>query len=162
MVRVMKLPFGLVSRKIYGGPYREKPEDFVGIKCAAEIKDYAAMSVSIRDFGVPLRPEQMEHAIAFALTRLAEGMPIYVGCMGGLGRTGLFLACLVKALGVEKPIEYVREHYIEHAVERPEQEKWIEDFDVSQLRADAERAKIKAFWYSFFRFWTFGLYPRPA
>jgi len=149
-MRELWLPFGVSTRSIYGGPYHEKPKDYVGIKVAAEIKDRCSMHVPIRDFSVPLKPDQMNEALAFALDRIAEDMPLYVGCMGGVGRTGLFLTLLVKSLtgwDGERCIEYVRANYNAHAVETPQQELYVAGFDVRKLRKLARRAKFKAVWF---------------
>jgi hypothetical protein len=115
----MPLPFGWVSRTIYAGPYLDKPDDMVGIKCAAEIKSPSAMKVDIQDFGIPYRNEHVYEAVKFALDRAAEGLPIYVGCRGGFGRTGLFLGVLARSMGVPDPVAYVRNNYDRHAIETP-------------------------------------------
>jgi protein-tyrosine phosphatase len=71
------------------------------------------------------------------------GKDVYIGCQGGWGRTGLFLALLAKTCGVENPIMYVRQNYARTAVETPAQEKYVRDFDVTPTR-------IWLFWYA----WT--------
>ena len=53
-----------------------------------------------------------------------------MGCMGGIGRTGLMLSLLAKAFGVEDPVAYVRKHYYSHAVETKEQRQFIADFAI--------------------------------
>ena len=56
------------------------------------------------DFQVPDRLK-LYRGLNKALDLMLAGEPLYVGCMGGKGRTGLFLAVLVKAFGVKKPVE---------------------------------------------------------
>jgi hypothetical protein len=148
----MPLPFGWVSRTIYAGPYLNKPNDMVGIKCAAEIKSPSAMKVDIQDFGIPYRNEHVYEAVKFALDRAAEGLPIYVGCRGGFGRTGLFLGVLARSMGVSDPVAYVRNNYDRHAIETPEQEIYVKNFDIGPLQKAIKKAKRKAFWHDVFGF----------
>ncbi len=73
----------------------------------------------IHDFSVPSPDQQdeVELALRETLEALLDGKPVYVGCMGGWGRTGLFLALLAKVCGVDQPVTYVRENYSNRAVE---------------------------------------------
>ena len=57
-----------------------------------------------------------------------------VGCLGGQGRTGLFLALLAKVWGIADPVKYVRRVYLRRAVETRDQEEWVADFEASGLR----------------------------
>lgn len=57
-----------------------------------------------------------------------------------MGRTGLFLAILAKAVGFNDPVAYVRKHYYNHAVETAEQAKYVEAFDVSWVPDYIERS----------------------
>lgn len=162
-MREMKLPFGVSRRSIFGGPFRERPREYVGIKVAAEIRDKCDMAVPIIDFQVPVKPDKMNEALAFAIIRLAEGMPIYVGCMGGIGRTGLFMSLLIKALtGKPGPecIDYVRATFNEHAVETQQQKDYVSSFDVTNLRKLARKSKFKAFWIDLKA--VFGIKPEGA
>ena len=70
-------------------------------------------------------------AVAAALAQLeAEPeRPLHVGCRAGIGRTGLFLACLARAAGVEgDALDYVRRHYLPHAAETEEQQAMARGF----------------------------------
>jgi protein-tyrosine phosphatase len=50
------------------------------------------------------------------------GSAVYVHCMGGLGRTGTFLACLLRHLGAEGDlVAVVRELYQPEAIESVEE-----------------------------------------
>ena len=69
-----------------------------------------------------------------AIQEALDGKEVYVGCMGGWGRTGLFLALLAKVCGEETPILYVRTHYTPRAVETREQQEYVDNFDVGALR----------------------------
>jgi protein-tyrosine phosphatase len=54
---------------------------------------------------------------------------VHVGCRAGIGRTGLFLACLARAAGVEgDPIAHVRAQYDPHAAETAAQEAMARGF----------------------------------
>ena len=59
---------------------------------------------------------------------------MWVGCQGGWGRTGLFLALMAKVCGEANPVSYVRHHYSPRAVETNEQMDYVRKFDVDDLQ----------------------------
>lgn len=82
------------------------------------------------DFGVP-EPAALREAVARTLAALAAepSRSLFAGCRAGLGRTGLFLGCVLKAAGVAgDPVEALRRLYHPHAAETPEQEAAIRAF----------------------------------
>ncbi len=133
---------GLKKVRIYGGPYRDRPKGTFGINMAKELDAYASdVLVPTRDFSVP-EEEDLLYGLKQGLLALAVGRKVYVGCMGGIGRTGLYMAAMAKVLGEKDPVGYVRRHYKSHAVETPEQKRFIEELDVSSLRIAAFQAKV--------------------
>lgn len=127
------------SFQIVGGPYDAFPgrhRDLFGVCVRAERVKPGSCDVHlpIRDFDVPLDDAHVEMAIRDTFRAAIRGRKVYVGCMGGWGRTGLFLALLAKAAGVADPVAYVREHYSRNAVETPAQEAYVRTFDVTKLR----------------------------
>lgn len=133
----------LINTKVYGGPYRSVPVDYWGVKMAAEITHPHMVSVPTKDFCVP-EVSDLKAGIVKALMAMMNEEDVYVGCMGGIGRTGIFLAALAKVQieyrrtkhrkgRGDDPVSYVREHFIPHAVETKEQEQFIADFDVSDI-----------------------------
>ncbi len=99
----------------------------------------------IQDMGVPQNVKAFEKLIEWTLDELKEGRTVHCGCIGGHGRTGLFLAALArKADGPKEAIQYVRENYCKKAVESKAQIDWLmEHFDV----ATAEATKKSGFAY---------------
>jgi len=84
----------------------------------------------IPDFGVPSLPA-LEQAVQVALERAQQGKNIVVHCYAGLGRTGMFLACLARrAFGMtgEQAVEWVRSH-LSPAIETPGQIRVIHEFE---------------------------------
>ena len=122
---------------IAGGPYDYFPgkDTAFGVCVRAERPGPCHVHLPIKDFGVPRDEYAVELAIRDTLRAAIRGQQVYVGCMGGWGRTGLFLALLAKAAGVENPVEYVREHYSSRAVETADQENFVSDFDVMKLQS---------------------------
>lgn len=61
--------------------------------------------------------------VTWAAQQILAGRKVHAGCIGGHGRTGTFLACLVREMRPEitDAIGYVREHYCPKAVESREQ-----------------------------------------
>jgi hypothetical protein len=95
-----QLELKLNGRKVtvMGGPYRDKPSNVKGVKLAQEINIRADVTLDVPDFGVPAL-KALNNPIYNALTILESEGAIYVGCMGGIGRTGMFMAVLVKTIG---------------------------------------------------------------
>ena len=54
----------------------------------------------IADFGLP-RPEQMRALLDAIDSALAEGRNLYVHCWGGIGRTGMTVACYLVRHGLD-------------------------------------------------------------
>lgn len=133
----------LINTVVHGGPYRNIPDDMFGVKMAEEIKQAHDVDIPTRDFCVP-KVSDLQTGVVLALMAMINGHEVYAGCMGGIGRTGLFLAALAKvqieyrrskhrAGRGEDPVLYVRKHFIPHAVETQEQKQFIADFDVSSI-----------------------------
>ena len=95
------------------------------------IEEYKAqginvISLPITDFGVPEVPA-VRDTISQVLSISQKGRNIAIHCHAGVGRTGMFMACLAKigmGLSPEDSIRWVRE-YIPGAIEVPEQEKLV-------------------------------------
>ena len=127
------------SFEITGGPFDNfvQAEGRFGVCVRAEPvrRPHAGVTLPIHDFSVPRMPkDQVDCVIQRALGEALDGKEVYVGCMGGWGRTGLFLALLAKVCGEATPILYVRTHYTPRAVETAEQQAYVDGFDVGALR----------------------------
>lgn len=115
---------------ITAGPTRELLHTHRLIRCAEEIpvpKDRIAFDISTKDFR-PFDDDVIRKDLPHILTALIRGERLYVGCMGGTGRTGTFLSILAAQhpgmLG-EDAIAYVRMTYRSGAVETEEQEAQV-------------------------------------
>ena len=72
----------------------------------------------IPDGQAPSNPTNFIKLVEWVAHRLHEGDKVFCGCIGGHGRTGMFLAALVNHMTGEKDaIRYVRKHYCKKAVE---------------------------------------------
>ena len=117
---------------VLGGPFDAVPPDAFSVCLEPRaVKAWLAdIALPIEDFGTP--PEaDLRRAVGAALAALREdpARPLFVGCRAGLGRTGLFLACLARAAGVEgDPVAHVRGHYHPEAVETPAQQAMARRF----------------------------------
>ena len=150
----LKIPLkGWKYYLVYGGPYRDIPFNMYGVKMAEEIHTPCMVDIPTRDFQTP-NVKTLSKGLEKAVTLLLEGKPLYIGCMGGKGRTGLFLAVLAKAFGVKDPVAYVRANYYHHAVETQDQKLFVENFVPSNLVVAAiERARRR----SWIKFWKTNL-----
>jgi len=118
---------------VYAGPYRLRPAGLKGIKLAPEVPGASDFDMPVTDFGVP-SVESMDRAILMGLQFFQKEGAFYVGCMFGQGRTGTYLACMLKAFGYVYPIKEVRALYNPKAVENTTQEKFVEDYPVDKFR----------------------------
>lgn len=158
---VMPIKFGLLGRfaklDIYGGPFRsyrrlirkEQPHDQLsyGVCLLEKPLDTADASMPIRDFSIPTQTDAVvSKELIKAYRNGFRGRTVYAGCMGGIGRTGVFLALMAKIAGHKDPVAYVRSTFLPHAVETGEQKAYIADFDVSHAR----RAVYWEAWKSLF------------
>jgi protein-tyrosine phosphatase len=113
------------------------------IKLAPEEPKASDAEVPIRDMGIPSDPDHMACTILQALRRAIDGQQVFVGCLGGLGRTGTFLALLARACGEPTPVEYVRQSFRPAAVETPEQEIYVRDFPMELMKWGLRKLRLK-------------------
>lgn len=90
----------------------------------------------IQDMGVPTHQVDMDNLIKWTVNQLKKGRKVYCGCIGGHGRTGLFLSALVKeTMGVEDAITHVRTNYCHKAVESTKQIDWLhEHYGITKVK----------------------------
>lgn len=135
--------FGAIEGTIYGGPFvRYVPgtRRLVGVKMAVEINHPHDFKVDTEDYSVPTQ-EAMQEGVMYAIDQLSKGKDVYAGCRGGIGRTGLFMACIASVmldytdatgsypLVQFDPVGYVRYHYFPHAVETKGQKAFVKEFN---------------------------------
>jgi hypothetical protein len=133
---------------VIGGPYKDRSEGTVGVRMAIEIQRPCDIDIGTVDFSTP-DPDKLRVGLIRAVEHLTAGRPLYVGCYAGKGRTGLFMAVLAKAMGIENPVEYVRANYYPHAVETPEQYQYVTDFPIPL------EVQKTLFWARFWSYFTF-------
>ena len=85
--------------------------------------------IPVRDFSAPRSNFMFERVFE---DLLSDGRVVYAGCWGGIGRTGLFLACFLKYMGHPDPLSEVREKHHPHAVETDSQKEFLDNFPVRQ------------------------------
>lgn len=99
------------------------------LRALYEAEGFDILYLPIPDFGVPdLDPLRERVQKASSISKSGHGIVIH--CHAGLGRTGLFAACMAKQgldLSSEEAIKWVRD-LIPGSVEVPEQEMIIRSF----------------------------------
>ena len=129
--------------ELFGGPYARRPHHTIGVRLAAEIQAPAEIVIPTKDYCTP-KYDDLINGLDKSLDYLIGGHTLYVGCMGGMGRTGLFMAALVKLWGINHPVEYVREMYYSHAVETEEQYNYVKNLKFPfRLRMKVVVAKMR-------------------
>jgi protein-tyrosine phosphatase len=94
-----------------------------------EKEGYEVIQLPVLDFDSPPNGE-LKTAVGYALQHVYDGKNLVVHCYAGVGRTGMFLACLARqvfGLGGEQAINWVR-NYIPRAVETNEQIQMILEY----------------------------------
>lgn len=80
----------------------------------------------IPDMGVPGNVSDFKKLLKWTIKQMKAGKSVYVGCIGGHGRTGLFLSALYTMITGEKDsIAKVRAEYCHKAVESQKQIDWL-------------------------------------
>jgi hypothetical protein len=120
--------------KVVGAPFRNFVKAKPTVCLLEEIPQWmtAGVHLPIQDFKTPEIGE-LETALIKSAALMGEHRELYVGCAGGYGRTGTFLAALVKI--ADKPpahaVFYVRAVYHHKAVETTDQFRLVEQWKPS-------------------------------
>ena len=107
------------------------------------------VKIDWRDFGVPDLSRAFWESMVVALKRICQErggyLDVFVCCMGGHGRTGTALSILAALFGVVPddmcPVQYVRDHYCNNAVETDSQLKYVESMTGRKVKAETSKAK---------------------
>lgn len=125
-------------RWVMAGPTRELPPDRMLVRCAAEIdtpEDRIAFDLGTEDF-TTFDPYMLKAVLPDLLKALERGDKLYVGCMGGSGRTGTLLAILAGQhpdMEGSDAIRYIRDVYKCAAIETQAQEDQVIKFSGSEV-----------------------------
>jgi hypothetical protein len=88
---------------------------------------YKVLYFPIEDFSTPPSLIELDRAIDKILERVRKKENVAIHCSAGIGRTGLFVACLATRVfncSANEALKWVRK-YIPRAVETPEQEQFV-------------------------------------
>jgi protein-tyrosine phosphatase len=91
------------------------------------------ISLPIPDFDIPV-PEALLPGLGQVKAEAQAGRNVAVHCNAGIGRTGLFIACLARqtfGMSGEQAIAWVQQ-YIEHAVENELQYTFVQSLEFGQ------------------------------
>ena len=133
-VSTVSMKFGQSTVEIHAGSYWRRPPHLVGVKLAQEIDKPCDINLPIADYATPT-VAAATLALNQCAERLALGEVLFVGCFGGFGRTGLFLALMAKASGEADPVGFIRSVYDKSAVETLEQRNFVDAFPIEQVAA---------------------------
>lgn len=163
------LKAGSIHGTVFGGQFRrylKGTRRLVGVKMAAEINHPCEVSIPTEDFSTP-GPKVLTSGIMEALDYMNQGNDLYVGCMGGIGRTGIFMGVLFKAVSEYNgervdPVKFVRDNYQPSAIETDGQQRFVREFDtkpivhyIRELNNPLMKQPETTLWGSVLRFWGF-------
>jgi hypothetical protein len=132
------LPLLGAGRRIVGGPFNAFAAPAIGVclERHSRLAHLADVLIDVPDFSPPTQAQLHDGLLAtLVLMRDAPGLPVYVGCAAGLGRTGTFIAALARLAGIGDAVAWVRAHYDPRAVETPAQEAAVAALDVDAVWA---------------------------
>ena len=118
------------ARRIYGGSFFHAPDDddFYTVNLMQEQPDLVSTDYfPIKDFSTPQSSSELIEVFEKMLEDEKQ-RDIYVGCFGGIGRTGLFIGSFLKYMGNDSPIYTTRSTYYHKAIETMEQENFVLSF----------------------------------
>ena len=97
--------------------------------------------VPVYDHEAPEDAEDFKRLIDWSAEQIRNGKKLHAGCIGGHGRTGVFLSALVaQFMGRTDAIQYVRKHYCDKAVESRAQVDFLaEHFGVERVPLSSRR-----------------------
>lgn len=118
------------GRKMFGGSFFQAPtsSDIFTINLMKEYPLECDIYIPIQDYSCPENTHEMIEAFNAILSTKKD---VYVGCFGGIGRTGLFMSSFLKYMGHQDPIRQVRREYHPHAVETQIQVDFLNNFPVA-------------------------------
>lgn len=98
--------------------------------------------IPIKDFNVPDNIQEFEEGLVNILRHSVNGDKVFFGCFGGVGRTGIVLACLSKVTGISTNLVYHTRTMLPHALETAEQIEFVKAFDATNVRRKLEELII--------------------
>lgn len=153
-----------LHKRVYAGPYYDKPIGTLGVclledapRLAVDEEPSLLSHLPIPDYSIPRDDKAVTESLKDALRAMLAGHDVYVGCMGGKGRTGLYLALLCKVLECgavtrdnwNNPywdyVAYVRANYNPHACETTQQMTYVGNFNVKPLQRWLAWQVVKSF-----------------
>ncbi len=145
-MRLVTFPHGVRKLHFIFGPYAHRVPGTFGVRLTEDYQLDAPCDLHfpIKDFGVP-RPVDFEELLITLINIADTGRVLYVGCYGGIGRTGMVVAGLARALVItDDPVRWARTNYLGHAVETDGQQELIRIFNVNRVRAATFRGAVEA------------------
>lgn len=122
------LPIPGTALVIYGGscsrPVVEDADVYIGFDSSMQLTSRSwpwtpqhEVYFPITDMSVPKHVGDFKKLLDWTRVQLEAGRKVHCGCIGGHGRTGMFLSALVSLYGEADAITYVRKNYCHKAVE---------------------------------------------
>lgn len=102
----------------------------------------------ITDMSIPTNPDEFKRLCEWAIEQAKAGKKVHAGCIGGHGRTGMFLALVTHLIDPSlNAIDHVRAEYCSSAVETAQQEKFLmTNFGVKAPQSAGKHTTLGSWW----------------
>lgn len=136
--------------KVYGGnsdrPIVEDADVYIGFQSGMPVRPVMPWEnppeqvyFFVADMQVPVDVEKYKLLVQWTKDQVDAGLKVHAGCIGGHGRTGMFLSALVSLYGEVDAISYVRKHYCTKAVESKVQVEFLhQHFGITKVAGAKE------------------------
>lgn len=98
--------------------------------------------IPIRDYHIPEDMQEFEEGLFNILRHSVQGDKVFFGCFGGVGRTGIVLACLNKICGVDTNLIYHTRAMLPHALETEAQIEFVKNYNAGNIKLRLEELVI--------------------
>lgn len=110
--------------------------DYFLVNLIAEYQDLISdLNIPIEDYKIPENINAFNEGLIEIINASINNKVVFFGCFGGIGRTGIVLACLNKIFNnVGEDLIIKTREYLPHALETNQQMDFVNNYDVSVIQ----------------------------
>lgn len=135
------LPNMLEPHQLFAGSFYFEGVGFSGfrVNLMSQSSLDCDMLIPIVDYSVPQNKEFFLTDMANVIEQVLLGEPVFIGCLGGRGRTGLVLASMAHLMGEIDPLVWLQINYMFDAPETEAQKLFVMSLPCGLLKLEPQR-----------------------